>query len=534
MMRKTLLSFLAVLSAAVVFAADVGGEYTLLVGETLRLDANGLNRVSVFTPGIVDVVKTTKAGVEIIGKTEGETVLELGTPTGKHAYRLKVHAQDVDEAMSRVKKLVNDQLGFRDITIAKNQLTNRLIMEGSASEEDLQRIRTSLGAYATMVDDFMTKAESEDVVEIAVKILEVNRDGTDKLGIKWPGSLSYGETVSEDGYVRTMPNWKTARTDLNPLFGFMEEQTRSGLSATLNFLITETNAKILSEPTIACVSGKEASLQIGGSTPILTTAGSGTEASTAVQYVNYGIGLNVSPVVRPDDGLIEVNVQVNVSDLEKLPVTLGSSDNTTASAPSTSTRTTSTVMLMEDGQTMTISGLIKDRDDETLSKFPWLCNVPVLGKFFTDSTKGKTKTELVILLTPRVKKVPRKQAKKLTVSDEAYAEGTRVISNDPQSRRDEGIASYAAKVREQILAVLTYPAEARAAGWEADVTVSVHLSEDGYILGVEKKKASAHEMFDEQLVATIKAMKYLTPFPGSVAEKELWLDIPFSFRMTEN
>jgi TonB family protein len=114
-----------------------------------------------------------------------------------------------------------------------------------------------------------------------------------------------------------------------------------------------------------------------------------------------------------------------------------------------------------------------------------------------------------------------------------YGDRAVVFSSNPSERHDAGVSEYAADIRKQILGVLTYPSEARRAGWEADVTITIHVAEDGYILSVEKKKSSQHEMFDEHLINTVKAMKYLSPFPGTVREKELWLDVPFSFTMSE-
>ena len=523
-MKKILFGLTALaLFTSSVFALVVDEEYTILRGETVKLRASGINRVSVYTEGIVEAVDATPMYIEVMGMEQGETFVELGTKSSRKIFKVSVLEKDPDVLMEKLENLIYQQLGYTQINIVKNSLTNRILLEGQLPEEDMKKVEKLLGDYSKEVDNFLTKKESEDIVEIEVKIIDITETAGRNMGIQWPSSLSYGE----DGDEVTLTSGANKKIDhfhMNPLFDFMETQNRSTLNATINFLVSSGQAEILSNPTLSCLSGKEASLKVGGSVPILTTA---DEGGTSVEFVEYGIGLSVSPVVREDE-LIEVNLQVDISDIDTT-LELGSDTETTASAPSTTSRTTSTVVLMEQDKTLSISGLIKNTTSDTISKFPWLCDVPVLGRFFSNSNKSNEKTELVILLTPRVKKM-RKNASKEKVKEFKKQVSVLSMHREPTAQ-DNHISEYAVKVRERILASMEYPQDALRAGWETQVKVSIHLAEDGYLLGAKLMESSGLKIFDDNLIETIKAIKYFPVFPSSITSKELWLEVPFVFSL---
>lgn len=497
------------------FSAVVDDEFTLLKGETARVSVSGVQRLSMYTPGVVDVVKTDKAYLEFIAANTGQTLVEVGTKTGKKMYRFSVFEDDIDDLEQKIKQIL-EQFGYRDVKVSKNTLTNRILLSGDLPEEDLQKVTTLIGDNMSYVDNFLVAKESEDIIEIDVEIVEVNSDATKSLGISWPSAYSYGES-SVDARVLD-----EEMATFVPLYDFMKNQQRSRISATLNFLVTEGKAEILSNPKLACISGKEATLQVGGAVPVLTTS---AENATSVEYVDFGISLNIAPKLRDDD-LIEVNLNIDITDVTST-ASLGTGTNITASAPATTTRSTQTVVLMEDMQTLSLSGLIKKKSDDELTKLPWLAEVPVLGKFFQDKRRTGEDIELVILMTPRVKKIKKKDTR---IQD--YANEMKVLTREYVPVNDkELIAEYAGKVRETILSSISYPEQARRAGWEAAMTVSMHLADDGYLLSVKQTKSSGYNVFDELLVETIKAIKYYPVFPASIKEKELWLDIPFEFKL---
>jgi len=504
------------------FSVTVDDEFSILKGEILKIEENKIKRVLMYQEGILDIINTKPQFVEFMGVTAGETLVEIQTGYVKKIYRVAVRETDTDDLIKRIQKTLYSYISSDDLSVTKNQLTGRISLTGALDEEDLAKIDVLLGDYKTYVDNFLKVKESEDIVEINIEVVEINKDASQVLGVTWPSQYQYGEAefIGDAGTISMTPGSATFRPFFNVLAG---EQVRSSLGATVDFLISHGKAEILSNPKLACISGKEASLQIGGSTPVLTTA---DEGGTSVEYQDYGISMDMSPVVR-SDGMVELTLNVEVSDVAET-LTLGSTTETTASAPATTTRSTSTVVLMKDRETLGISGLIKKKSAETIRKLPWLGDIPVLGTFFKHTARNKGgDVELVVLVTPRIKRIDKPERK---IAD--YTEAVSLISRNPQAGSDKKfIGEYAHKIRSTILSALEYPEEARRAGWQAKVKVSIHLSSDGYLLGVKMLEQSGYKTFDDRLMSTIQGIKYYPPFPANMSEKELWLDIPFVFEL---
>ncbi len=157
--------------------------------------------------------------------------------------------------------------------------------------------------------------------------------------------------------------------------------------------------KVLAEPTLITLSGKEARFLAGGEFPIPVPQGVGGGTTITIQYKPFGVGLAFTPVVL-SNGKISMQVAPEVSDL----------DFTTAVAiqgfivPSITTRRVSTTVELADGQSFAIAGLLKEDTREVISKFPLLGEIPVLGALFRSSSYQKRDTELIVIVTPHLVK----------------------------------------------------------------------------------------------------------------------------------
>lgn len=519
------------------FSTVVDGEYQILKGEILEIKVAGLKRLLMYEQGIVDVISTKTSKLELMGAQAGETIVEVGTKTGKRLYRVSVIEKDMDEVMEKISRLLHDEMRMKNVEISKNELTNRILLSGDISEKNLEKIDTLLGDYAQYVDNFLEKHESEDIVEVDVEIVEVNKTRAKSLGIR--GFATSGQIGVHKSDIFTFrpffdaldPGSYAAATLLSSSGDTQGNTTGDSTEGLwLDFLVDNDVINVLSRPRVACISGKEASLNIGGSVPVLTT---GSEGQTSVEFQSYGIDLSIAPVVR-DDGYVELNLNVSVSEPTSTvtigeTTTAGEPTNTTATATGTETRSTSTVVLVKSDDTLSISGLMKTKDDVNMTKFPWLADVPVLGMFFRHKAVAGNDLDLMIMVTPKVKKLEKSR------KDEKFEEqlsATKVLSYNPVPfSQKEQITSYTSLVRERILSSLIYPQEALHAGWEAEVMVSVHLAEDGYLLGAKIMDKSGHSLFDDSLIRTIKDIRFFPKFPPSIKSKELWLEIPFVFEL---
>ena len=163
-------------------------------------------------------------------------------------------------------------------------------------------------------------------------------------------------------------------------------------SAAIHALITDGRAKMLARPNITTVQGHEALINIGAEVPVPRVATSNNVTTTGIDYREAGIILRYTPRVTEDGSIVarvhtEVSTPVFVEDLKAYRFQKRSADTT---------------VRLKDGETMVIGGLIDSDESRSLSKIPFLGDLPVLGAFFRSVRTSKTETELMIFLTAHV------------------------------------------------------------------------------------------------------------------------------------
>jgi pilus assembly protein CpaC len=165
-------------------------------------------------------------------------------------------------------------------------------------------------------------------------------------------------------------------------------------------------AKILAEPNLTVISGQDADFLSGGEFPVPVPQNMGVGGATTVtiQFKPFGVMLKFLPVVL-DTGRISMKLNIDVSEISAdNAVVLPSSSNESFVIPSLVKRSANSSLELDDGQTLGIAGLISDRMRESISKFPGLGDIPMLGQLFTSQKFLKEETELVIFVTPHLVK----------------------------------------------------------------------------------------------------------------------------------
>ena len=172
----------------------------------------------------------------------------------------------------------------------------------------------------------------------------------------------------------------------------MLQQTETNMAAQdfTSWLIdaqkTDGLVKILAEPNIVAISGQEGRFLAGGEIMIPVT---GREGEVTLESKEFGVGLSFTPTVL-EEGRINIKVLSAVTDLINLnPATF-------------SARKAATTVQLRDGQSLAIGGLLQDNFNETIKRFPVLGEIPILGTLFRSSEYQKKKTELLIVVTPRL------------------------------------------------------------------------------------------------------------------------------------
>jgi len=183
-------------------------------------------------------------------------------------------------------------------------------------------------------------------------------------------------------------------------FSFVATDAAGIVRARLEALASESRAKVLAAPHILVSDNREARIQVGQQVPLVTSETNVTGTTNiqrTIQYRDIGIILKVKPQVN-DSGLISLEISQEVSSLAAVPVDLG--DGTTSPTLNKTEATTS--LVAQDGQTIIIGGLIRNDTTDGKTGIPFLSKIPYLGWLFGSTTKVDQRTELVILLTPRV------------------------------------------------------------------------------------------------------------------------------------
>lgn len=169
------------------------------------------------------------------------------------------------------------------------------------------------------------------------------------------------------------------------------------LNATITAAASQGKAKVLSDPKIATLNNQPANINVTTQIPYVTSNVSSTGVQTqSVTYVTTGIQLTVTPSINADGRILLV---INPSVSQPSVTAAGS---TQTGAPAIDSRNANTTVLVRDGETIVIGGLINDTMQETIAKIPLLGDIPILGWLFKKKSKTRVRNELLIFVTTRI------------------------------------------------------------------------------------------------------------------------------------
>jgi general secretion pathway protein D len=175
------------------------------------------------------------------------------------------------------------------------------------------------------------------------------------------------------------------------------------VKAILNALAEQNRVKVLSSPHILTADNREAYIRVGDEVPVVTQNQQGTQQGDRVlqniQYRNTGVILSVLPQVN-SEGLVNMIVSQEVSDVRRTSCPEGGVS--TGCSPEFFTRTTETTVVIQNGETLVIGGIIKDVAGQGRRGVPYLMDLPIIGRFFRLTTNTSDRIELVVLITPHV------------------------------------------------------------------------------------------------------------------------------------
>lgn len=369
------------------------------LNESKYMAAPGITRLAVGNPAIADVQLLSSGDFLLVGKKAGTTSLIVWSDGGRRT-EYTVYVAGNDRGMASA---IQDAIGYPKVHV--QMIEDRVMLRGKVENQYEHDIALKIAGLYTGGDGSgvidLLEMEHPSQIRLEAQIIEINSDYTKNLGIQYwsqtPGSNS------SSGSSTGNPNNDITVGTAGLFYGgedFSSSRKHGGwlgshvanVNVTLQALINEGKARILSRPSITTMSGKTANILIGGRIPIPVSDGNG---NVSIDWHEYGVKLNIEPVVDSEDKITsKVHAEVSTLDYSH-GVKIDS-----FSVPGIATREAESEVNVRSGMTMAIGGLINSEDAKIVSKIPLLGDLPIIGRFFRHTSNTRDKRELIILITP--------------------------------------------------------------------------------------------------------------------------------------
>lgn len=409
-------------SATPAQAASAGPEESpnalfVTVGKSVIVNsAPPIERVSVGYGDVAEASAISPHEVLVNGKAPGETSLIVWQEGGgKLFFDLSVQpnryaAHNNVQIMQR--QLSKELPGQKvDVNVEDSMIFLRGTVKDLASSDRAVAIASSMGKVVNLL--YVNVPPPDAQILLKVKFASVDRSLTQQLGINLfstGATNTFGQTttgqysppLSSSGSLTTIsPGTRrfTTTDTLSNLLNIFLFRPDLNLGATIEALQTKGLVEVLAEPNVLAQNGKQASFLAGGEFPfpVVQGAGVGGANSITVQFRQFGVRLNFIPTITPR-GTIRLQVAPEVSTLDYANgVTISG-----VTIPGIDIRNVNTEVELSEGQSFALGGLLDNRENETLSKIPWIGDIPILGKLFQSRQLTKNNTELMVIITPQI------------------------------------------------------------------------------------------------------------------------------------
>lgn len=369
------------------------------LNESKYMVASGITRLAVGNPAIADVQLLSSGDFLLVGKKAGTTSLIVWSDGGRRT-EYTVYVAGNDRGMASA---IQDAIGYPKVHV--QMMKDRVMLRGKVENQYEHDTALKIAGLYTGGDGSgvidLLEMEHPSQIRLEAQIIEINSDYTKNLGIQYwsqtPGSNS------NSGSSTGNPNNNITVGTAGLFYGgedFSSTRKHGGwlgshvanVNVTLQALINEGKARILSRPSITTMSGKTANILIGGRIPIPVSDGNG---NVSIDWHEYGVKLKIEPVVDSEDKITsKVHAEVSTLDYSH-GVKIDS-----FSVPGIATREAESEVNVRSGMTMAIGGLINSEDAKIVSKIPLLGDLPIIGRFFRHTSNTRDKREVIILITP--------------------------------------------------------------------------------------------------------------------------------------
>jgi pilus assembly protein CpaC len=352
-------------------------------GEAVTLAAESVAKLAIADPAIADVVALSDKELSIIGKKVGATTLTIvrqEKPT--QVYRVEVGN---DATALLIRKMVGSS------TIVVRNVGDTIILDGYVNDE-IEALRAAQIAGASKGQQVVNLIEVRKPrqIRIRTRVAEVNTDAVKNIGFRWfgaGGEVQYALDYTGGGSIihGLLQPASSGSTPSDPT------SLDLGVDVLLQLLITKSYARLLSEPTITTLSGKEASFLVGQEVPVVQQL----PQSFTVEFKEVGVRMKIKPTADSQN-------QINTTIHAEVSQIVGTGQ---LGLPIIGSKKADTTLQVRDGQTVVIGGLIENNvDKDYLRKVPWLGEIPILGALFRNKQFQAGQREVLFFMTPEIVK----------------------------------------------------------------------------------------------------------------------------------
>ncbi|MDR2081551.1 MAG: type II secretion system secretin GspD [Campylobacteraceae bacterium] len=325
-------------------------------------------------------------------------VIQLNNAEAKNVYKIisELVSSNVLNATAPASRVTGNQTLVQNSVRAAD--TNKPILsldEASnsivvlAAQKDYEIIRDIIGE--------LDKEQKQ--VYVRAKIVEISESASQRIGVQY--GLEGGKATSDGLYTFAMNMGGSAlplSSTLSSVISLNDIKAGLALGASIDFLRTNGAANIVSEPSLLCVNNVESKIYVGQTQSIITSA-TNSDSTTDLTRNTYtrediGLTLKVKPRIA-NDGKVTLQIEAVIEDV--LDGSGGSSG-----MPTTTKREVSATNIAQHGQSITVAGLIRNKNTKSSDKVPLLGDIPLLGTLFTHSTDINDQVNIVIVLTPYI------------------------------------------------------------------------------------------------------------------------------------
>lgn len=373
---------------------------SMYVGQVQVFDLPDIKRVAIGSADVVGYRALDNGQLVLTATGPGETTVEVWTAGERQTrFVVTVTRQNKSRTLSSAKAFAR---GISNLEI--RQVDGVVILEGEIAPEDNGRVAELSEALhgslnLTKVKEFSMK----DMVLMDVRIIEISRRAAEQLGVRW-GQVAAGPSVglyapfaTNSLFSIASPSATGISEDIlsavgvageNSFYGFAGLAT--GLTSQIDLMAESGEAVILAAPKLVTRSGEGAQFSSGGEIPYQTIDALG---QPSIQFRSYGIILEIEPLVDGDNNVL-TRIDAEVSSIDRT--------NQVGDTPGLLSRSVSSVINVQQRETIVISGLAAATTSDQVTKVPLLGDIPYLGRLFKSTEKIEEQTEIVVFVTPQL------------------------------------------------------------------------------------------------------------------------------------